>query len=279
MAYINAGESCGGIERKQADLGKHRFWPPKPTLYDTAWICMLSKPSASGALEWAFPESFQFLLDHQQANGGWATGESKTDQVLTNSAAILALKSHLKSPVPAEAGFAPMLESRLSAAVAFLQNEIDELVPEACAHVGYEILISAHLSMLELEKIKFNTSARSGLIALKKSSLTSLELDILYGPERSALLYLLEAFIGLADFEKLRHHKVQGGMMHSPSATAAYLMGLQGWDVESELYLRNAIQATGTVGGVPSVFPCVSSESGSVCHPLVSIGVMEKCLF
>lgn len=157
--------------------------------------------------------------------------------------------------------------------------KIYEWKPEACAHVGAEILVPAHLSMLELEKINFNFPAYSSVMALKRGSLTSLELDILYGREKSPLLYLLEAFIGLADFGELRHHKVQGGMMHSPSATAAYLMGLQGWDVESELYLRNAIQITGTLGGVPTVFPCASSERESVRELFGFIGLTEKCSF
>lgn len=123
MANINVGESYCGSERKQADLHDKIFRPSKPTVYDTAWISMLTKLNVSGTSEWVFPESFQFLLHHQQANGGWPAGDSKTDKVLTNLAAILAVKSHLRSLGPAKAGFGPTLESRLSAAVAFLQNE------------------------------------------------------------------------------------------------------------------------------------------------------------
>lgn len=276
MADIDVSESDCGMEGKQADWHDNRFPPSKPTVYDTAWIAMLSKPNGDGTAEWVFPESFQFLLHHQQANGSWATGDSKSDKVLTHLAAILALKSHLRSPGPSEADLVPTLESRLSAAVAFLQDELYEWEPEACARVGFEILVPAHLSMLERETINFNFPASSSLMARKRGSLTSVELDVLYGREKSPLLYLLEALIGLADFEKLRHHTVHGGMMHSPSATAAYLMGLQGWDVESELYLRHALQTTGTLGGAPNVFPCVFSESGYVCELLGSIAVIEK---
>lgn len=279
MAHINGGERYCGMGRKQADLHDNRFWPSKPTVYDTAWISMLSKPNESGTSEWLFPESFQFLLDHQQVNGGWATCGSKTDKILNNLAAVLALKTHLRSPGPCQAGFVSVLESRLSTSLEFLQSEIHDWEPEACAHVGFEILIPAHLSLLEREKINVKFPAYSRLMALQKGSLASLELDILYGQEKSLLLYLLEAFIGLLDFEKLRHHKVHGGMMHSPSATAAYLMGLQGWDDESELYLRNAIQATGTLGGVPNVFPYNKLEGGSVCQRFGSIGVIDKCSY
>ena len=264
MANINVADRNRGIEKKQANWNGNGFRPSKPTVYDTAWISMLAKPNDDGTSEWVFPDSFQFLLDLQQVNGGWPTCGSKIDQILGNLAAVLALKSHVNNPGLCQAGWVSTLESRLSGGVAFLQNEIRDWEPEACAHVGFELLVPAHLSMLEREEINLRFPAYQSLMALNRGSLAGLELDALYGQENSPLLYLLEAFIGLADFDKLRHHKVHGGMMNSPSATAAYLMGLQGWDDESELYLRNAILATRTLGGVPNVFPCVSFEGGSV---------------
>lgn len=236
----------------------------KPTIYDTAWVAMLSKKSDDGIAEWVYPESFQFLLDHQELHGGWTTCDSKIDAILNTLAAVLTIKRHCSSLRLDQKDVAASLDSRASRAVAFLRDQMSDWEPETDTHVGFEILVPALLSMLERENVILQFPGHRGLMALNKSTLASFELQMLYGREQSPMLDFLEAFIGLADSELLSHHKVNGSMMYSPSSTAGYLMGLQGWDEDSETYLRSAIQATGTSGGAPSTFPWKPLESAYV---------------
>lgn len=228
----------------------------EPSIYDTAWVAMLCKPDNAGAVEWTFPTSFEFLLNRQQPSGGWMTCHSKVDTILNTLAATLALTKHRKSLGADQNDVGAALDSRASRAVAFLYKELTEWKLEASSHVGFELLVPALLSMLELENIHLPFSSREDLMTLHKNRLANFHPEELCKDDPSSMLYLLEAFIGLVETEKLSHHKVQGSIMRSPSSTAAYLMGLQVWDEECETYLRTAIQATGTSGGVPSVFPC-----------------------
>ena len=240
----------------------------KPTIYDTAWIAMLSKSKLDGRIEWVYPEAFQFLLDHQNLHGGWTACDSKTDAILNTLASLLALKKHRSSLRSNQKDIAASLDSRASRAVTYLRSQISDWEPETDAHVGFEILVPALLSMLEHENVNLQFPGRQALIALNKNILAHFDQQTLYGGELSPMLYFLEAFIGIVDFELLSHHKVDGSMMCSPSSTAGYLMGLQGWDEDSEAYLRSAIQATCTSGGVPSAFPCNIFESAYVSRHL-----------
>lgn len=60
--------------------------------------------------------------------------------------------------------------------------------------------------------------------------------------------------IGLIDFSRVAHHKVNGSIIASPSSTAAYLIHTTTWDNEAEDYLRHMIsEGKGRGGGgVPS---------------------------
>lgn len=236
----------------------------KPTMYDTAWIAMLSKPHTNGTTEWAFPESFTFLLDHQQGHGGWTTCNSKVDAILNTLAALLALKKHQSSLQRDQGDVAVSLDLRASNAVAFLQKEMSDWDPEVGAHLGFEILVPALLLMLKQEGIVLHFPGRSKLMRMNEHGLSQFDPQQVYTSKQHPMLCFLEAFLGVLDFQRLRYHKEHGGMSHSPSSTAAYLMGLEVWDEESEDYLRTAIRATGTPGGVPSSFPWTAFESALV---------------
>ena len=227
----------------------------EPTVYDTAWASMVSRPHTDHTLYWVFPESFQLLLNGQQANGGWAPCDSKVDTILSTLAATLALKKHRSNLRTDEQDSEASLDSRYLRAMAFLRAELSNWDPEVGPHFGFEILIPALLSMLERENASLQFSGRRRLMELKSSVLAHFDPDTFYENEQSPMLYLLEAFIGQVDFNRLGHHKAGGSILDSPSSTAGYLMGLEFWDESCEAYLRNAIRAAGNTGGVPNVFP------------------------
>ncbi|MCJ1342375.1 geranylgeranyl pyrophosphate synthetase [Peltigera leucophlebia] len=243
----------------------------QPTIYDTAWVAMLSRSIDDGSPEWVFPDSFQFLLDHQKLNGGWATSESKLDNILNTLAATLALKRHYGSSLKAnQIHAAASLGSRVSKAERFLQREMSDWEPELSSHTGFEILIPALLSMLEDEGITLHFAGRQRLMKLKQEFFAKFDLQNLYKSENSSILYFLEAFLGLGDFERLGLHKARGSIMRSPSSTAAYLIGLRLWDTDCEACIRTAIQATGVPGGVPSVFPPKPVEFATIWATLLN---------
>ena len=99
-------------------------------------------------------------------------------------------------------------------------------------------------------------------MTINKNKLSRFRPEFLYGPRRFTALHSLEAFIGNLDFDKVKHHKVYGSMLGSPSSTAAYLMHASEWDDESEDYIRHVIKfAAGRgSGGVPSAFPSTHFE-------------------
>lgn len=233
----------------------------KPTFYDTAWVSMLPKPHIESSTDLAFPESFEFLLNHQQANGSWSTCDSREDTILNSLAATLSIQRRCSSLSPKHEDFLAMLKARVSKAVTFLRSTMTDWEPEAGTLDTFEILAPALLDMLEHEGIIIDFPHRPSLIALNKARLLDFDAQTLCETKRTPMLYFLEAFVGLVDCKNLKKHTVSGAIMKSPASTAAYLLGSEIWDEDSEAYLRNAIQATGESGGVPAIFPCNTLES------------------
>ena len=234
--------------------------PYKPTFYDTAWVSMLPEPHIESTTDLAFPEAFEFLLNHQQANGSWSTCDSEEDAILNTLAATLSIHRRCSTLSPDHEAFVAILKARVSKAVTFLHSKMADWEPEAGTHGSFEILAPALLDMLEHEGTTIEFPGRPSLMALNKARLLNFDAQTLCGTERTPMLYFLEAFAGLVDCKNLKKHTVSGAIMQSPASTAAYLMGLEIWDKDSEAYLRNAIQAAGNSGGLPAVFPCNKLE-------------------
>ncbi|KJZ72363.1 hypothetical protein HIM_08289 [Hirsutella minnesotensis 3608] len=135
-------------------------------------------------------------------------------------------------------------------------------------HVGSEILIPALLTALEKYNMQFHFDGRDSLDEKTHKKLSMVDIRRLeddHGPAHS-VLHSLETLEGSIDFDRLVRHKVQGSMMASPSATAAYLIHASSWDEESEAYLRHVLancEGMGN-GSVPSFFPATLFELSSV---------------
>lgn len=232
--------------------------------YDTAWVSLINR-SVNGTRQWLFPESFRFLVDHQESDGSWGLQASPIDKILNTAAALLSLVRHAKEPLQLVVDMVQGwdLEKRIDRAMQSLQHQLVEWDVASTTHVGFEIIVPALLDLLAGEGIAFAFKARDDLIRARATKLKHFDPGLLlYGKHKSTLLHSLEAFTGRIDYDKLAHHKVNGSFMASPSSTAAYLMNVSSWDDEAEDYLRQVISRGPGCGqgSVPSAYPSSNFE-------------------
>lgn len=243
------------VQRLAAGCQNSNLGSTTVTIYDTAWVSMVTK-AEGGDVAWVFPECFQFVLESQLPNGGWQCYSTRDDGLLNSLAALLAIQKHANRNDVRSCLEHSDLEGRISKATMYLRESLQHWDVDDTLHVGFEILIPALLSMLESENIQFAFAGREKLERLHARKLASFDPEVLYRTP-STFLHSLEAFIDQIDFDRLSHHKVCGSMMASPASTAVYLMRSSIWDNEAELYLRKTLgegSGNGT-GAVPSVFP------------------------
>ncbi|KAL8661050.1 MAG: hypothetical protein Q9202_005981 [Teloschistes flavicans] len=167
------------------------------------------------------------------------------------------MKRHAKQPHLTTSQKTHDLDTRIVKAVTYLQKELQHWDVGASVGIGFELLVPAHLSMLQDEGIALDFPQRPLLMNFRAKKLAKLDPTALYGPQKSTLLYSLEGFIGKIDFDKVQHHVISGSHMGSPSSTAAYLMHRSSWDGRAESYLRDAIVngAGHGCGGVTGTYP------------------------
>ena len=249
----------------------HNFGSMTPSIYDTAWVSMVSK-RVEGESQWLFPEAFQYVLSSQEAFGGWIsdTSGSGIDSIVTSMAALLALRRHASVP-GLNNGLGEDLLAKTYHGAAFVQKLLQSWDVESTLHVGFELLVSALLHLLEQEGLVFSFPGRQILLQLKDNKMRRFRPEMLYSDNKSTsgLIHSLESFAGEIDFDKVAHHKAHGGMMGSPAATAAYLIYSSSWDDEAENYLRNVISAGSgkNNGSVPNVWPTPFYEISWVSRP------------
>ena len=236
------------------------------TIYDTAWVSMVSK-TIDVDTYWLFPESFNYVLGTQNPDGGWGRHESDPDRILNTVAGLLALLWHRKHPLYKGCGNTS-LDSRISGAECQLRRYLANWEPKSCKSVDFEIIYSAMFDYLSNRNIHLDFPGANVLASLNQERQAKLNLNQLYSPPPAQLtiLHCLEAFAGKVDFDSVRHHKSEEGMMASPSSTAAYLISGSTWDDEAEYYLLRAMLhgAGKGHGSFPSVFPSTTFELSGV---------------
>ena len=223
------------------------------SVYDTAWLAMIKRPDGS----WLFPECFNYILDEQQEGSGWANYASDIDGILNTMAALLAIERHICDPILSKEK-KDALKTRSQSGVKHLRHKLNNWNVSSCMHVGFEILIPALLRMLKDVGIDLDFKGKAALTALNVQKMKYFKPKILYSLQQTTLLHSVEAFQNRVDFNKMHHHLVNGSMLGSPAATAAYLMGIDEWDTEAEKYLQIVVKHGGGAGsgGVPSAYPC-----------------------
>lgn len=231
--------------------------------YDTAWVACVSK-TVGNRPQWLFPSCFYYLLRTQEPQGGWHSFNSQNgarcddDAILSTAAAIHALLQYLKTPYQLDVHHID-LSNRISKAVAFLESKLSSWRLHSRIGVGFEILLPALLDLLEKSDIKLSFESKDDLYQLREHKLAKIDLDMIYKNEGSStVLHSVEAWYGDGsfDYNKLARRKVNGSMLASPSATAAYLMRILEWDPEAEAYLHLVVsRGLEKDGGVPSAWP------------------------
>ena len=223
------------------------------TIYDTAWVSMVRKPSNidAGLL---FPECFQYMLDRQLPTGGWESYGAAIDGIVNTLGGLLALKKN--SYVPFRSISQRDIDVRVESAVRFLQEQLQEWDVASADHVAFEIVIPAMLEFLNLEGIHFDFPGRPLLMNLNQQKMSKIPPSIWSKNLQTTLLHCLEAFVGKVDFSTIRHLLLDGAMGTSPAATAAFLIYSPIWDEEAELCLRNLVISRSSDGfrGVPTIY-------------------------
>lgn len=243
------------------------------SVYDTAWVAMVSKTysdeNGNAKRRWLFPGCFEYLLDNQRQDGGYGTEGSEVDSILNTLAATLALckyqddidTSDIQSWIAGDA-----IRDGIARGKAYLNQALKYWDVLRTVHVGFEILVPKLLDLLQQQGHDFQFPGLRDLMALNSRKLAGINPAVLYTSRKTTLLHSLEAFVGVLDMNKMRHHVVDGSMMGSPSSTAAYLSNLSGWDNDAEAYLRFVIERGS--GGVPSAFPIsIFETSWVIVHP------------
>jgi hypothetical protein len=232
-----------------------------PSIYDTAWVSMVSKTTTDG-ITWVFPESFQYILDTQMPDGGWESYSSQVDGILNTAASLMALIKHASARFHRHPSIVPTdIDSRISSAKGSLSSQLCVWDIKSCNHVGVEILVPALVVMLENEGVELEFPSKQNLMEINREKLHKFRPEWIYASPQTSL-HSLEAFVGKIDFDRVSHHKTNGSLMGSPASTAVYLMNTTVWDFESECYLRNVIsEGTGDGNGsVPCAFPTTLFE-------------------
>ncbi|KAK7976643.1 salicylate synthetase [Apiospora arundinis] len=255
---------------------QHGLGSMSVAVYDTAWVAMVTKV-VGGEKRWLFPECFEYILSSQSEEGGWWVGsDAQIDGILNTASALLALKRHQKQPLQIQQHGTEDLAARVQNATRSLRSQLATWDVSGTAHVGFEIIVPALLTFIEQEdpSVVFEFPSKGELMAIKQKKMSRFRPEFLYGPRKFTALHSLEAFIGKLDFDKVKHHKVYGSMLGSPSSTAAYLMHASEWDEESEDYIRHVIKfAAGRgSGAVPSAFPSTHFEITWMLSTLVRGG-------
>ena len=252
------------------------------SIYDSAWVACVSKRVA-GCTQYLFPSCFKHILDAQLPHGGWSNRPSNdsdvgVDEILSTLAALFALTELSSKPYQLQTYIRrESIADRISNGINYLSACLPKWEIARSKEVGFELLVPSLLKLLEERNIYISFPGKSVLYSLQQQKLSKVRPEAVYQNAPSAILHSLEAFYGDPSFsyDSVQHQKVNGSMMCSPSATAAYLMRCTAWDNEAEAYLRLVHESGsgGGSGGVPNAYPSTCFELTWVRLGLLSIQI------
>ncbi|KAL4954475.1 hypothetical protein BDW69DRAFT_140089 [Aspergillus filifer] len=279
---------------------EHGMSSMSASIYDTAWVSMVSKPGIKGPNKWLFPESFAYILSHQTPDGGWdqlgVDGDNGYPEYLTipdcilhSLAALLALIRHYRDDPHAlvendegkNTGGTSLTRglSRISNAKRYLDIKLKKLNLEKTTHFGFDLLVPVLLTLLEGEGLPFDFPAKKELMKQYEKA-SNVDLTWLYNCKCRMPLFSLEGFIGKVDFSRLSHLVGPAGVCASPSSAAAFLIYRPSWNGWCERYLKHVVKTgsgrgDGSVGGV---FPLDIFEASWTLSSLIESGFTAEDL-
>lgn len=240
-----------------ADLGKDGGLV-SPSIYDTAQVIRLYPPKegAQPALQW--------LLDQQQADGGWGEPEAPYARDVPTLAAILALHTYPQDR---------QSRSAIDAGLTFLEQQAPQWaeMPIDALPIATEMILPYLIEEANRLGVSLNRKPYSVLYQLRDHKCRYISAKPLQGG--SPPTYSWEALGRPA-------HSIEpdrsGGIGHSPAATAAWLQqaeqhpDLAATCVTVRPYLEKAAAATGVgiPGVVPNVWPITGFELSYSLHAL-----------
>jgi hypothetical protein len=184
------------------------------SIYDTAWLSMLRQPQCSNTdgSKWLFPECFEFVLERQKPCGAWESYATPFDGIINTAAALLSLRAHLRTHPGNEDWTLRGL--RAEEALTQMLNNWDM---QSTEQVGFEMLLTSLLSLLEKEGVVISFPELKHLHSIRDAKMSRLPLDTLRH-SASTLHHSLEALIGQIDFDSVSQWLEPGGsMMGSPA--------------------------------------------------------------
>ena len=233
-----------------------------PAIYDTAWVSVIAK-TTDGQTNWLFPEAFEFLINHQQHDGGWQTTTSDEDGILDTLAALLAVCRHITQQYQMWETNED-LENCRARAFYFLETKFTRWSFESKkSDRGFQSKASKLLHLLRGEGIEFTFHSKIFLMTDDLEKRTSYR--------NFSRLAKSERTLTKLDVSQQSQSKIYGSVMASPALTAEYLMSTSKWDDEAEVYLRHVVFA-GHSGGVPTKFPSTILDITSVVTTLLENG-------
>jgi halimadienyl-diphosphate synthase len=229
-----------------------------PAPYDTAWAAMVRSPRDPACL--AFPESLDWLLEHQRGDGSW--GEWFPHTLLPTMAGLLALRR-----APRTTG--PVLQAA-ERAEAYLRGQLGTWAIGKHESVGFEVVAPFLLDELDALGVPIEFPAKNELLSLYRQKTLIAAPELIYEGQ-SNLVHSLEAFVRVLDFRRLESQQVANGSYGcSPAATAAVLIYGPRWDEAAEGWLTRLSrrQFGGRPGGMPNAYPIDAFEAGWVLYNL-----------
>ncbi len=226
--------------------------------YNTAWVAMIRDPHHPQQL--AFPDSFNWLLKHQELDGSWGSFFPHT--IVPTLASLLAL---MKAPEQSN-----QIHHGALWAKAYLCDALRQWSLKKSKSIDFEVLVPNLLQELEKLGVVFEFSGKDELLRVYVEKLLIEAPKLIYNCQ-SSFISSLEAFGPALDFKRLKQQQGKNGSYGgSPAATAAVLIYSPEWDTAAAKWLTHLSGCAfdDMPGAMPTAYPIDTFEVPWVLYNL-----------
>jgi len=226
--------------------------------YDTAWLAALrDSPNCADARP-LFPQSLEWLTEHQHADGSWgAPWPYYHDRLLSTLRAVLTLHSWRRPPADRQ---------QIDSGLGYIWRNAGRQQSDPWETVGFELIFPTLLEQAEQAGLALPYAAFAGLQTLRHAKLELIPAHLAYS-RHTSLAMSLEMLGASCDPHRLREaQEATGGVSFSPAATA-YVLQHDPDNAPAYLYLLELLQGGDNDGGVPAAYPLeVFDDSWTLRH-------------